>query len=82
MLENSPHQVQNHKYSKFLILIWNRGASFGTILFRIDFIDNVRCDLLIKDVMKVNRVIGIGTTLQKFIDIKGNDVFLCVFHII
>ena len=29
--------------------------------------------------MKANRVIGIGTTLHNFIDIKGNGLFLLCF---
>ena len=66
MLENSPHQVQNHKYPKLLMLIWGTGASFGLTPFKTDFIDDVKRVLPIKDVTKVNRVVVIGTTIQKF----------------
>ena len=64
-----------------LILIWDTGASYGLTPFRSDFIDYVECDIPVRDVTKVNRVIGIGTTLHKFTDIDGNPVFLpCVSY--
>ena len=33
-------------------------------------------DIDVRDVTKVNKVIGIGTTLHKFVDGAGNDVYL------
>ena len=42
MLDDSPHQVQYHKYPKSLILIWNTGAYFGISPFRSGFIDRVK----------------------------------------
>ena len=66
---------------KNTILIWDSGASFGLTPFRSDFIDYVEADIPVKDVTKVNRVIGIGTTLHKFKDSNGNDVILpCVSY--
>ena len=61
---------------KNLILIWDTGASFGLTPFRSDFIDYVQAEISVKDVTKVNKVIGIGTTLHKFRNDKGNIVFL------
>jgi hypothetical protein len=69
------------KDSCTLILIWDTGALFGLTPFRSDFIDYVECDILVQDVTKVNKVIGIGTTIHKFTDINGNPVFLpCVSY--
>ena len=66
---------------KTLILIWDTGASAGLTPFRSDFIDYVECEIDVRDITKVNKVIGIGTTLHKFVDIKGNDVYLpCVAY--
>ena len=59
-----------------LILIWDTGTSFGLTQLRSDFIDYVKCDISVKDVTKVNGVIGIGTTLHKIVETNGKDVFL------
>jgi hypothetical protein len=50
---------------KSLILIWDTGTSYGLIPFRSDFIDYVKCEIPVRDVTKVNTVVGIGTTLHK-----------------
>ncbi len=64
-----------------VILIWDTGASYGLTPFRSDFIDYVECDIPVRDVTKVNKVIGIGTTLHKFTDTDGKPVFLpCVSY--
>jgi hypothetical protein len=66
---------------KSLILIWGTGASYGLTSFWSDFIDYVKCEIPVRDVTKVNTVIGIGTTLHKFTDINGNPVYLpCVSY--
>ncbi len=66
---------------KSLILIWDTGASYGLTPFRSDFIDYVKCEIPVRDVTKVNTVVGIGMTLHKFIDINGNPVYLpCVLY--
>jgi hypothetical protein len=50
------------------------GASYGLTPFR-------KCDIPVKDVTKVNKVIGIGTTLHKFTDTNGLPVYLsCVSY--
>ncbi len=52
------------------------GASFGLTPFCSDFIDYVECNIPVRDVTKVNRVVGIGTT-----DVNGNPVYLpCVSY--
>ena len=49
--------------------------------FRSDFINYVECDIDVRDVTKVNKVIGVGTTLHKFVDVAGNNVYLpCVSY--
>jgi hypothetical protein len=64
-----------------IILIWDTGASFGLTPFRSDFINYVECEIPVRDVTKVNKVIGIGTTLHKFTDTDGNPVYLpCISY--
>ena len=64
-----------------LVLIWDTGTSYGLTPFRSDFIDYVKCEIPVRDVTKVNTVVGIGTTLHKFTDINGNPVYLpCVSY--
>ena len=64
-----------------MILIWDTGASFGLTLFRSDFIDYVEANIAVKDVTKINNVVGLGTTLHKLKNDKGKDVFLpCVSY--
>jgi hypothetical protein len=64
-----------------LILIWNIGASYELTPFCCDVIDLVECDIPVRDVTKVNKVIGIGTTLHKFANTDGKPVFLpCVSY--
>ena len=66
---------------KHVMLIWDTGASYGLTPFRSDFIDYVACTIPVRDVTRVNNVIGIGTTLHKFSDTKGNPVYLpCVSY--
>ena len=64
-----------------MILIWDTGASYGLIPFRSDFIDHMECNIPVKDVTKVNRVIVTGTTLHKFIESNGQDILLpCISY--
>jgi hypothetical protein len=73
--------ASGHIDPKTLILIWDTGGSAGLTPFRSDFIDYFECDIDVRDVTKVNKVIGIGTTLHKFVDDAGNDVYLpCVSY--
>ena len=68
------HQsVPNHLDQKTLILIWNTGGSASLTPFLSDFIDYVECDIEVCGVAKVNKVIGIGTILHKFVDAAGNQ---------
>jgi hypothetical protein len=64
-----------------LILIWDTGASYGLTPFCSDIIDYVEYDIPVRDVTKVNKVIGIVTTLHKFTDTDSKPVFLpCVSY--
>jgi hypothetical protein len=64
-----------------LILIWDTYASYGLTPFCSDFINYVKCDIPVRDVTKVNKVIGIGTTLHKFTNTEGKPVILpCVSY--
>ena len=60
---------------KTLILIWDTGASAGLTPFHSDFIDYVECEIEVWDITKVNKVVGIGTTLHRFVNTKGNNVY-------
>ena len=76
VMENRVHQLSGHKDPRTMMLIWDTGASFGLTPFKSDFIDYVKCKIQVRDVTKSNTVIGIGTTLHKFKDSNGKDVFL------
>ena len=76
ILENRVPQNSDHKYLRTMVLVWDTGASYGLIPFRSDFIDDLKCDIPVKDAKKINRVIGIGTTLRKFIKINCQDILL------
>ncbi len=57
------------------------GALFGLTLFWSNFINYVECGILVHDVTKVDKVIGIGTTLHKFTNTDGNPVYLpCILY--
>ena len=64
------------------MLSWDSGASFELTLFWSDFIDYVEADNPVKDVTKINRVIGIGNTIHKFKMTKGRISFFPVSHTI
>jgi hypothetical protein len=69
---------------KSLILIWDTGASYGLTPFRSDFIDYVKCEIPVRDVTKVNTVVGIGTTLHNLQTTKeAQDIYLvsCITYL-
>ena len=75
------HSASDRLDPKTLILICDTGASAGLTPFCSDFIDYVECEIDIWDITKVNKVVGIGTTLHRFVDTKGNVVYLpCVSY--
>jgi hypothetical protein len=75
------HSASDCLDPKTLILIWDTGASAGMTPFCSNFIDYVECEIDVQDITKVNKVVGIGTTLHRFVDTNGNDVYLpCVSY--
>ena len=64
---------------KSTALIWDTRASFGLTSFRCDLVDCVECDIPLKDITKINRVVGIGTTLHKFQHTNGDFISFLVF---
>ena len=48
-------------------LIWDTGATHGLTPFLKDFFHYRPCDIPVKDTSKVNRVIGVGTIMYKFV---------------
>ena len=48
------------------MLIWDVGVSFGLTPFHGNFVDYVKCDIDVKDISKLNKVVGFGTTLHNF----------------
>ena len=81
-LKNRACNASNKIDPKNLILIWDTGASFGIPPFKSDFIDYVESEIAVKDVTKVNKVIGIGTPLHKFEMTKGRVYSYGVYHIV
>ena len=64
-----------------MVSVWDTGDSYGLTLFRSDFIDYVECNIPVKDATKVNRIIGVGNTLHKFIERNGTYIFLpCISY--
>ena len=75
------HSASDCLDPKTLMLIWDTGASAGLTPFHSNFIDYVKCEIDVRDISNVNKVIGIGTMLHRFVDTKGNDVYLpCVSY--
>ncbi len=66
VLENRVLHTCCKRNPKAMILVWDTGASFGLTPLRSDFIDYVKCDIPVKDMNKVNCVIGIDTTLHVY----------------
>ena len=61
--------------------ICDTGKSFVLTTFKSGFIGYVKCNTPAKDFTKVNTAIGIGTTIHKFVDVNGKDVFLpCIYY--
>jgi hypothetical protein len=57
-------------------LVWDTGASFGLTPFRDDFIDYQPCSLPVKDISKMNYVIGVGTVMYKFQAENGDVLYV------
>ncbi len=73
--------VAGHLNPKTLILIWDTGGLAGLTPFCSNFIDYVECDIDVCEITKVDKVVGIGTTIHKFVDGCGNYVYLpCVSY--
>ena len=81
ILENRVLQNIYCRYLRTTMLVWDTGDSYGLTPFRSYFIDYVKCGIPVKDVIKVNRVIGIVTTLHNFVESNGQDIILsCVSY--
>ena len=81
ILKNQVPQNSNIKDTRTIMLVWDTGALYSLTPFRGDFIYYVKCDLLVKDVTKVNRVVVIRTTIHKFINRNGQDILLtCISY--
>ena len=64
-----------------MMLVWDTGDSYGLTTFRSEFIDDVKCYITVKEVTRVNRLIGVGTNLHRFVDSNGQDIFLtCISY--
>ena len=65
-------------------LILDTGATQGLTPFLKDFIQYHPCDIPVKDISKVNWVIGVGTVMHKFQATNGKDIFLpgVSFHLL
>ena len=81
---NSDSDCAHHSKKKdpeSTILIWDTGASHSVTPCWSDFIYYVECEIPLQGVTHVNRCRGIGTTLNKFRNKNGEEVFLtCVSY--
>ena len=72
------------KFFKTTLLLWDFRASFGLTPICANFIDYVECDVDVKDVSNLNKVIGFGTTLHKLTTTNRDHFtllhFLTIFH--
>ncbi len=66
------------------LLVYDLGASAGLTPFKSYFFDYVKCSIPVQDISKVNEVIGIGTTIHKFVNTKDNlstfQKWLIIYH--
>ncbi len=78
------HQsAPDHLNHKTLILIWDTRASAGLMPFQSDFIDYVECEIDVRDITKVNKVVGIGNnkTRTKLLNTMYlADMFVFLLH--
>ena len=51
-----------------MVLLWYTGKVYGLLTFSCDLIGCVECGITIKYLFKVNPVVGIGTTMQTFVN--------------
>ena len=65
ILENRLYHSGQIKNPRKLVLIWYVGDSCWLMPFRSNSVDYVKYDIPVKDITKINRVIGIGTILHK-----------------
>ena len=81
ILENRVLQNSDCKYPRMMMLVWGTGSSYGLTPFRSDFVDYLKCDIMVKYVNKLNRSIGVVITLHKFIKSNGQDILLlCISY--
>ena len=79
-ISSSPSSI-TYQYPRTNVIIFYNGVSFVITLFKSDFVDYVKCNIPVKDVTKVNTVIGIGTTMHKFFGANVIDVLLpCIYY--
>ena len=55
------------QYTCTTVIIWDTGVSFVLTTFKINFIDYLKYNTPVKDVIKVDTSIGIGKTIHFFI---------------
>ncbi len=58
------------------LLVYDLGASAGITPFKSNLFDYVKYSIPVQDIPKVNEIIGIGTTIHKFVDTKVQIVYL------
>ena len=70
-----------HTYNNTLC-VFDTGASIGLTPYRADFIDYLPLEgATIKDISKVNKVLGVGTVMWKLRSRRGDEVFIpCVAY--
>ena len=58
-----------------LLCLFGIVEPFGLKPLKTNFIDYAKCNIPVKEITKVNNIIGIVTTIHKFVDANGKDLF-------
>ena len=57
-------------------LVWDLGASVGLTPCHASFFGYVECDIDVKDIFKLNKVVSFGTTLHKSTATNGDQFYV------
>ena len=78
-LKASKSRANVLKLLKTTLLVRDFGASFELTPFHAEFIDYVECDIDFKDISKLNKVNGFGTTLQNHTATNNDLLYIPAF---
>ena len=76
VLKVGQSKTDRDKSFKTAQLVWDSRASFRLTTFCADFIDYVEYDIDVKDISKLNKVVGFGTTLHTFLGTNDDLLYI------